>query len=69
MVHCSCSLLDVFVGACFLGGEGVLDTGFVEVYLVGCRGDVRGWLDIWVVLPWQQKGYKPPCRLADTWTY
>ena len=50
MVHCSRSLLGLFVGACFLGGEGVLDRGYVEVYFVGCRGDVRGWLDVWVVL-------------------
>ena len=46
MVNCSHSLLGLFVGACFLGGEGFFDRGFVAVYLVGCRGDVRGWLDV-----------------------
>ena len=46
MVHCSHSLLGLFVGACFLGGEGVLDRRFVAVYFVGCGGDVRGWLDV-----------------------
>ena len=65
VVNCSRSLLGLFVGACFLGGEGVLDRGFLEVYLVGCRGDVGGWLDVWVVLSWQQEGHKPPCCLDD----
>ena len=64
MFHCSRDFLVVFVGAWFPGGEGVLDMGFVEVYLVGCREDVRGWHADWFVLSWLQEGYKPPCRLA-----
>ena len=51
-MNCRRKLLSLYVGACFLGGEGVLDRGFVAVYLVSCRGDVRGWLDVWVVLSW-----------------
>ena len=46
MVNCSRSLLGLFVGVSFLGGEVVLDRIFVAVYLVGCRGDVRGRLDV-----------------------
>ena len=46
MVNCSRSLLGLFVGVCFLGGEGFLDRGFVAVYLVAYRGDVNGWLDV-----------------------
>ena len=57
-------MIGLFVGACFLGGEGVLDRGFVEVYFVGSRGDVKGWLDVLVVLSCLQEEYKPPCRLA-----
>ena len=57
MVHCSRSLLGLFVSAIFLGEEGVLDRGFVAVYLVGCRGDVRGWLDVWLFPSWLQEGY------------
>ena len=38
--------LGLFVGACFLGGEGVLDRGFVAVSFIDCRGDARGWLDV-----------------------
>ena len=64
MVHCSRSLVGLFVEACFLGGESVLDRGFVEVYFVGCRGDVKGWLDVWVVLSCLQEGYRHSCRLA-----
>ena len=64
MINCSRSLLGLFVGACFLSGERVLDRGFVEVYLVGCRGDVRGWLDVWVVLSCLPEGCIHPCRFA-----
>ena len=64
MVHCSGSLLGLFVGAWFLGGEGVLDRRFVGVDLVGCRGDMRGWLGVLVVLSWLQEGYKTHCCLA-----
>ena len=64
MVNCRRKLLSFYVGACFFVGGGVLERGFVAICLVGHRGRVRSWLDVWCVLCWLKERYETPCCLA-----
>ena len=64
VVNCRCNLLSFCVGAGFIAGGGVLERGFVEICLVGHRGKVRSWLDVWGVLCWLKERYESPCCLA-----
>ena len=49
----------------FVGG-GVLERGFVAICLVGHRGRVQSWLDVWSVLCWLKGRYEPSHCLAGS---
>ena len=59
MVNCRRKLLRFYVSFVVVVGV-VLEKGFVAICLVGHRGRVRSWLDVWGVLCWLKERYEPP---------